>query len=98
MKSLADALVYAVAYIDICDDRDGDFLDDDVGALESIVGFLNDATTEEQDALAEAAQRALHQERASRQPRAKFIRAYENWMEETFGPEDWQGNRRRTNG
>src|SRR5262245_20850715 len=95
MKSLADAVVYLVVYIGLWEDRDEEFLDDDVGALESIAGYLQDATREEQDALAEAAQRALKQERSSARPRAKFIKVYQTWMENMFGDEEWESNQRR---
>jgi hypothetical protein len=44
MGSLADALVYAVTYINLRGAEAGD--DDDVGALESIAGMLNCATDE----------------------------------------------------
>jgi hypothetical protein len=95
MKALADAVVYAVVFIDLWDDRDTEFLDDDVGALESIAGYLQDASRAEQDALAEAAERALREEKASDRSRRKFINAYKNWMEEMFGDEEWDGNKRR---
>lgn len=94
MKALADAIVYAVVYIDLWDDRDEEFLDDDVGALESITASLNEATESEQDALAEAAERALAGEKELPKPRKKFVDAYTNWMEQMFGDEDWKGNKR----
>lgn len=97
MKSLSDAVVYAVVFIDLWDDCDEEFLDDDVGALESIAAYLQDASSEEKDALAGAAERALEAEKASNRPRPKFINAYETWMENMFGDEEWQGNQRRTN-
>jgi hypothetical protein len=54
MKSIADALVYAVTYINLIGAKDEVYDDDDVNALESIAGMLNSATEEEQDALAAA--------------------------------------------
>src|SRR5262245_41964678 len=94
MDAIADALVYAVTYIN-CRGEDGDeeFLDDDVGALESIAACLRNTTPAEQDALATAAERALAEERSSRKPRPKFLRDYAHWMEEMF-VEGWKGNRR----
>ena len=93
MKSLADALVYAVAYISVWDDRDEEYLDEDVGALESIATFLEDSTDAERDTLAEAAERALAAEKASSRPREDLLRGYSTWMEDMFG-EEWTGNKR----
>ncbi|MFO0965376.1 MAG: hypothetical protein U0793_07295 [Gemmataceae bacterium] len=94
MDNIADALVYAVAYINCRgDEGDDDLLDDDVGALESIAAFLADSTPAEQDVLAAAAERALIAEKSSARPREKFVRDYACWMEEMFG-EEWEGNRR----
>jgi hypothetical protein len=93
MKAIADALVYAVTYINLRDAADPRYDDGDVGALESIAGYLHDATVEEQDALlAEAAERALVGERAG-PARSEFIADFPSWMEDMFG-EGWQGNRR----
>jgi hypothetical protein len=93
MRALADAIVYAVTYINLWEDEREEFLDDDVGALESIAAHLHKASPQEQDALAEAAESALAQELASPHPREKFIADYRNWMEDMFG-EPWSGNRR----
>lgn len=95
MKSLADAIVYAVVYIDTREDPEEEFLDDDVGALESIGFFLQRATEPEKDALADAAKRALQEEKASERPRKQFIKAYEKWMENLYGDDEWQGNKRK---
>lgn len=93
MKAIADALVYAVTYINLRDASDNRYDDGDVGALESIAGFLYEATEPEQDALADAAERALRDEQAGG-AREEFVRDYSRWMEEMFGDEDWQGNSR----
>lgn len=95
MEAIADALVYAVSYINCCalEDHESRYDDGDVGALESIAAFLHTATPGEQDALAAAAERALAAERESSLPRPEFVRDYERWMEDMFG-EGWQGNRR----
>jgi len=94
MDAIADALVYAVAYINCRgDEGDDDLLDDDVGALESIAGYLRNTTPAEQDALAAAAERAVAAERAHSHPREKFVRDYATWMEEMF-VDGWVGNRR----
>jgi hypothetical protein len=92
MNSIADALVYAVAYINCRVKDDGD-VSQDVGALESIAGLLEDSTRTEQDALAAAAIRALTAETTSQRPRPDFMRDYANWMEDMFG-EGWEGNSR----
>ncbi len=95
MDAIADALVYAVSYINCRGLEDAESNDDDgdVGALESIAGFLYDASPAEEDALAAAAERALAAERDLASPRPEFVRDYERWMEDIFG-DDWQGNRR----
>ena len=91
MRAIADALVYSVTYINLWPDEREEF--DDVGALESIAAFLQDASTEEQDALAAAAERALTEELAAAQPRGNFVADYRTWMEDMFG-EPWVGNKR----
>jgi hypothetical protein len=95
MQAVADALVYAVLYINCrsLEDSESRYDDGDVGALESIAGFLRDATPAEEDALAAAAERALAAELASPQPRPEFVRDYQRWMEDMFS-EGWQSNRR----
>jgi hypothetical protein len=96
MNAIADALVYAVTYINCrgIDDAHSRYDDADTGALESIAGLLYNATPSEEDALAEAAERALDGER-SYTARQEFIRDYEHWMEDMFG-EGWHRNRRVT--
>jgi hypothetical protein len=98
MNAIADALVYAVTFINCRgdeddDDDDDDSLDDDVGALESIAGCLQNITPAEQDALAAAADRALAAEKTLKRPRKKFLHDYAHWMEEMF-VDGWEGNRR----
>ena len=95
MEAIADALVYAVSYINCraLEDDESRYDDGDVGALESIAGFLANATPAEQDALAAAAERALAEERDSPQPRPEFVEDYSRWMHDMFGDE-WEGNRR----
>jgi hypothetical protein len=94
MTAIADALVYAVTFISLWDNEQDEFDDENTGALESIMGMLNDATDAEKDALAAAAETALACEKASPRPRSKFIQDYGAWMEEMFG-EEWVGNKRR---
>jgi hypothetical protein len=95
MHAIADALVYAVSYINCrsLEDDESRYDDGDVGALESIAGFLQAATAAEEDALAAAAERALASAREHPLPRPEFIHDYERWMEDIFS-EGWQGNRR----
>jgi hypothetical protein len=97
MKAIADALVYAVSYINCrpLENRESRYDDGDVGALESIAGFLAEATASERDALAAAAERALAAELASPQPRTEFVEDYSRRMDDMFGDE-WVGNRRAT--
>jgi len=92
MKAIADALVYAVTYINLRGGENEAYDDGDVGALESIAGMLHSATAEEEDALAAAAERALADE-TNHTSRDEFIRDYQTWMEDIFG-EDWVGNKR----
>ena len=94
MDAIADALVYAVTYINCrgLENSECRYDDGDVGALESIAGFLYAASPAEEDALAAAAERALAAELAGPR-RPEFVRGYRRWMEDIFG-EDWQANRR----
>ena len=59
MKAIADAIVYAAAYIDSRDQRE-EFDDDDSdeSAMSHIMAYLSHATPAEEDALAAAAQRS----------------------------------------
>ncbi|WP_088258807.1 hypothetical protein [Fimbriiglobus ruber] len=95
MEAIADALVYAVSYINCrsLEDHESQYDDGDVGALESIAGCLVNATPAEQDALAAAAERALAAEKASPRPRPEFVEDYSRWMHDLFGDE-WEGKRR----
>ena len=94
MEAIAGALVYAVVHLNLRgEDGDETYLDADVKALESVGGFLRRATTEEQDALAAAAEAELAKELASRRPRPEFVEGYRDWMEHTFG-DGWESNRR----
>lgn len=92
MNAIADALVYAVTYINLRGGNDGVDDDGDVKALESIAGFLRSASPEEEDALANAAERALAEE-LNHAPREEFVRDYKTWMEDMFG-EGWVANQR----
>ncbi len=95
MEAIADALIYAVSHINCraLEDDESRYDDGNVGALESIAGFLTNATPAEQDALAAAAERPLAEELASPQPRPEFVEDYSRWMHDLFGDE-WEGNRR----
>jgi hypothetical protein len=89
MKSIADALVYAAAYISLRKSGDDDA---DVEALESIAFMLRSATHAELDALAAAAERAISDEKGHPR-REEFVRAHASWMEDLFG-DGWVGNHR----
>jgi hypothetical protein len=94
MTAIADALVLAVVHINLRDDEEDEtYLDQDVAALEGIAARLREATPEELDALAAAAERALAAELKSRQPNPRFVHDYAHWMEETFVT-GWEGNQR----
>jgi|JI6StandDraft_1071083.scaffolds.fasta_scaffold28543_5 hypothetical protein len=80
MKAIADALVYAVTYINVAS-GDDDRADDDCGALESITAFLREATPSELQALHEAANRAIVTEKAAKSPRPDFLNAYSDFIE-----------------
>ena len=91
-NSIATALIYAVTYINLRD-FDGEDSDDDVGALESIAGFLANCTAEELDQLSLAAKDAFNAEQRTAN-RQDFLDDYGKWMEEMFG-EEWEGNERQ---
>lgn len=96
MNAIADALVYAVTFINCHGDpNDDESLDEDVSALEGIAGALRNTTRAEQDALAAAASRALAAELAMPRPRINFVHDYQHWMEEIFVI-GWKGNSRVT--
>jgi hypothetical protein len=92
VEAIANALVYAVTFINCHgDENDDELQDQNVGALESIVAMLRHTTPAEQDALAAAAERALADELTSTQPRPDFVHDYRHWMEEMFVT-GWIGN------
>jgi hypothetical protein len=95
MEKLADAVVYAVSFIN-CRDEDGDetYRDEDVKALEWLAHILHQTTDAEQDALAAAAKRALEAELAAGAPAdSRRVSDYSTWMQVMFG-EGWVGNDR----
>ena len=97
MTSIADALVYAVAYIN-CQETEGEeSLDDseDAGeaAMSHVMAYLSHATPEEEDALAAAAKRALIEEQSLYYPQQEMIDFFNRWMEYVLGG-DWDGNER----
>ena len=92
MKSIADAIVYAVAHI-ACLEVDEDSDEREGEAISHIMAYLSHATPEEEDALASAAQRALDEERSLHHPQQDLVEFFENWMEHMLG-RDWDGNQR----
>ncbi|TWT40091.1 hypothetical protein [Botrimarina hoheduenensis] len=92
MDSISDAVVYAVAYLHCREAREG-ILDDDESALEHVMAYLSHATTDEENALAAAAERALLEEQSLERPSRAMIEFLSKWMEAMLG-RDWDGNRR----
>jgi DNA-binding GntR family transcriptional regulator len=92
MKSLANAVVYAVTYLNCTPSTGLD--DEDIAALDSIRSQLERCTEEEKDALAEAANDAFDAERVGAH-RMDFMQDYLRWMQDMFGKEEWQLNNRR---
>ena len=93
MKALAEAIVHAVTYINCLPDPNEEHGEEDVRTLEEIATYLADATDEEKNALAAAAQRAFEAEQSAGNPRSEYLDVYGTWMECMFG-DPWEGNRR----
>lgn len=92
MNSIADALVYAIAHV-ACREESEDFESSDDEAMSHIMAYLSDATPDEEEALAAAAERALAEEQSLHYPQQEMIDFFRNWMRCVFGP-DWDGNQR----
>ena len=92
LDSIADAIVYAAAYIS-CRDESAESCEDDDSAISHIMAYLSHVTTEEEHALAAAARRALREEGSLDNPNQEMIDFFENWMEIMVGG-DWDGNQR----
>jgi hypothetical protein len=88
VKSIADALVFAVSNIEERPEVYPGSTDDDLKALESIAGALRTCSRPELEALAAAAERA-HREHLATYGGAES--PYRGWMESVFGP-PWVGN------
>ncbi len=95
MRSIADALVYATAYIGCRTAEDEELDDEDDSAIGHILAYLSDATPEEEDALANAAKRALSEEQSLISPQQEMIDLFSRWMELMLD-RDWDGNGRCT--
>lgn len=97
MNSIADALVYAVAYIHCHETEDEESLDDSEDASEAamshIMAYLSHASPEEENALAAAANRALEEEQSLYYPQQDMIDFFKRWMEYVLGG-DWEENER----
>jgi hypothetical protein len=85
METLADTIIYLVAYLNLAglDPDDGHTLDcnradDDAKALESVYAMIDSASPVEQQALKAAAERAIAQENASGGPRFDWLACYED--------------------
>ena len=81
MHVLADALIYALAYINVAPGND-DRHDDDCRALESIVHTLSGSSIAEQEALADAAMRAIATESAAASPNHLLISTYRDVLDD----------------
>ncbi len=93
MDAISDALVYAVAYICQRAEDEQDWADEDDSAIGHIMAYLSEATPAEEEALADAAKRALAEEQSLVTPQQAMIEQFSSWMEHVFG-RDWQGNDR----
>lgn len=95
VKAIAESLVIAFAYLDWRPYPGHEFLDENCDILDMIgVDRLqSEATGEELQALAEAAERLHQEELASPEPRPHFVQAYGRFMEDVVGS-PWVGNRR----
>lgn len=99
MKALAEALVFAVDYIDSREVRTDEDLHDDARALEMLAFILRQATEAEKSALAYAAEEAWQAYlRTAGQDRDGAEEQIEErlgrWMENMFPDEIWAGNKR----
>jgi hypothetical protein len=92
MDTLANTLIYAIAYIEMREEASDISLDNDVNALESIAYYLSQATDQELDAMATAANSALRAELSTELPRPKFVNFYGHFMENLL--DGWVCNRR----
>ena len=92
MDSIADAIVYAAAYIGCREERE-DSDQEDGSAIGHITAYLSHATAEEEDALEAAAERALREEKSLNHPKQEMLDFFENWMRIMFGW-DREGNQR----
>ena len=80
MDAIADALVYATAYLSIAtgdDDREHD----DCRALESISDMLSRCSEAERDALVAAADRAIAAESRASSPNLTLTNAYRDFLD-----------------
>ena len=75
MNALADALIYALAYLNVAPGND-DRQDDDCRAMESIIDTLSRSSVPEQQALVDAATRAISAESAAEPPNYLLISTY----------------------
>ena len=80
MTAIADALVYATAYISIAS-GDEDRQHDDCRALESISDTLTRCTAAEREALREAAERSIAAESAAPTPNIILVNAYRDFLD-----------------
>ena len=80
MNALADAFVFATAYLSAAP-ADDEREDADCSALESIGAILSHASPPERQALREATERAISQESASSTPREEWLAAYQAIVE-----------------
>lgn len=93
MDAISDALVYAVAYVSQQSEDVEDWEGEDDSAIAHVMAYLSEATPAEEDALAEAAKRALAEEQSLITPQQEMIELFSSWMEHVFG-RDWEGNDR----
>lgn len=81
MDALADALIYALAYLNIAP-GDDDRQDNDCRAMESMIDMLERSSEAEQQALVSAAVRAIARESAIEPPNHLLISAYRDILDD----------------
>lgn len=81
MNTLADALIYALAYLNVAH-GDDDRQDDDCRAFESVIDTLTRSSAAEQQALVDAAARAIAAESSAEPQNHLLISTYRDILDD----------------